>query len=135
MPLLLAGLALLDLGCLARWRQTDSHICDLQDGQWCENAQERRNRVCHNGIESESVKRQYHHGVHVSVQARNIVFERLDRRRSTGFWLRGSGCVDGDFAGHVCDNEGGKERADQGIRRRWRVYLAGTILQKNTKER
>lgn len=113
--LLLAWLALLNLRCLTRRRQTHSHKCYLQNGEGRQDAEERWDGVCDNGVEFVRVQREDDHGMDVRIKARRIILEGFNGRYCAGLRLGGSGCVNGDFAGHVCGIDG-----RCGSMRRWR---------------
>lgn len=101
MLLLLPRLYFLDLGRLARRRQAHSYICDLQNSQGCQDAEQRGHGVCDDAVEAVGVEREDDERVHLCVDACDVVVERLDRRRGSGFGLREPSRVDdGGFAGH-----------------------------------
>lgn len=94
---LLPRLSLLNLRRLARRRQADGYVRDLQDCKRREDVQQRGDRIRNNGFELEGVEGENDGGVRVGVEARDVGGQRGDGRRGTGFGLREGRGVDGGF--------------------------------------
>lgn len=117
MSLLLARLALLDFGRLARRRQAHGDKGDLQHGERREGAEQRGDGVGDDGREFVGVEREDDDGVEIGVDLGDVVFERLDGCGGAGLGLEGGG-VNGDFAGHGC-GDGMRMEAERVGRGSW----------------
>jgi hypothetical protein len=104
--LLLARLALADFGRLAGGRQAQCHICYLQHGERCKNAEQGGDGVGHDVLELVCIQREDDDGVHVGVDTCHVILQGLNGCRHAGLGFGRRRGVDGDFAGHVDGDQG-----------------------------